>query len=450
MLTSKEYENLITKNDKFVEDTLISLGLVKKYIIDHNLIVVGGMAIDLSLRLKGSKLYNDDVLPDYDFYSPNHHHDAYKIAEILLKAGMKNITVINANHTTTMRVRVNYTVVADVTYIPSSIFKTLPTLDYREMRIIHPHYQFIDQHRALSLPFENSPWEVIAHRWVKDAKRHDLLYKYYPISSTNTSLELSDPIKISSILFHGQCLGGFTALLYWHHKATKLGFKGDTNLSFGTADIDGTGMVVKLPKDSHGITIYSNNIKDLLKKIKDSVSIKKTKYYDRYLDKLPHKIILNNTYEIFDNAGIMRSAKKLENGIYVANLQNVMVYMLTNWFYLNQMKNLGRGDSFLMGYTAARNIVNWATKNSKLKQGFLPSADTYGESDISDSYINAKRIFLEKIKEREKKQLQPDNIFPDTFVNGKIPKKYYKFKPNNIIFKIDGSETNNYVNRIYV
>jgi hypothetical protein len=61
ILSEKEYENIIIKNDKFTEDTLIALGLVKKYIISNNLIVVGGMAIDTSLKLKGTQLYADDI-----------------------------------------------------------------------------------------------------------------------------------------------------------------------------------------------------------------------------------------------------------------------------------------------------------------------------------------------------------------------------------------------------
>ena len=125
MLEKKDYENIILRNDKFTEDTVIALGLVKKYVISNKLIIVGGMAIDMALRLKGDKLYEDDVLPDYDFYSPDYHVDAYKIAEALNGAGLKNISVINANHTSTMRVRVNYTVVADVTYMPRNIFDVL-------------------------------------------------------------------------------------------------------------------------------------------------------------------------------------------------------------------------------------------------------------------------------------------------------------------------------------
>lgn len=453
MLTSKEYENLIIKNDKFVEDTLISLGLVKKYIIENDLIIVGGMAIDLSLKLKGSKLYTDDVLPDYDFYSPSHHTDAYKIAEKLHSAGMKNITVINANHTSTMRVRVNYTVVADVTYIPPSIFKSLPTMIYRDLKIIHPHYQLIDQHRALSLPFENSPWEVITHRWIKDAKRHDLLYSYYPMrDQCTTKYKFTEPIKISALQFANQCVGGFVALLYWQKKAKDMGYKVEHDI--GNIDIDENGFSTSLPIDSHGATIYSNDIKKLTNSLSNTLSFKKVRCYNRYLDKLPYKKIINNTYELFDNNGIMRSAYKLDNNIWVANLQSVMVYMLTNWFLLNKMKEIKRGQSFLTGYIIARNIVTWASNSyKKIKKfnAFLPSVIVYGDVDISDSFINSQRLFLEKIKEIPKRQLQPSNIYPDTFVNGKIPNKLFKFQQKkSIIFNFDGSETSEYVDRIHI
>ena len=63
----------------------------------------------------------------------------------------------------------------------------------------------IDQHRALSLPYENPPWEVVMHRWKKDAKRYDLLYSIYPLKKQKELLDvpaddnfvLTDPIKIS-------------------------------------------------------------------------------------------------------------------------------------------------------------------------------------------------------------------------------------------------------------
>jgi hypothetical protein len=475
MQNEKFYENLLIKNDKFTEDIQIALGLVKKYVVNNKLILVGGMAIDLSLKLKGTQLYDDDVLPDYDFYSPNHHIDAYKIAELLHKVGMKNITVINANHVSTMRVRVNYTVVADVTYIPLSIYKNLPTLYYKELNIIHPHFQMIDQHRALSLPYENSPWEVITHRWEKDATRHDLLYKYYPIKKPKELLDapisdkfkLTEEIKISSILFKNQCVGGFVGLLYWEQFAKKYGFKSNIQNLLGFLQLESSGLIVQIPIDSHGVSIYSNTIIKLHHEIKHKQTIKKERLYNRFLDKLPFKIIIDDKWELFDVNGYMLSAHKLDMGIYITNLQVIMLYMLTNYILLTKIKNIKRGYSFYIGYLKARELVEWASVmyaknfknqkdggNKKLTAAYkllLPTAEVYGNQEISDSYINSKRLFLEHIKAQKKQRLQPKIIFPETFVDGYIPKKYYKFVANNsFLFQFSGNEVNEYINRIYI
>ena len=459
MLSKKEYENIIIKNDKFTEDTMIALGLVKKYIVKHKLLIVGGMAIDFALRLKGTKLYEDDVLPDYDFYSPNYNTDAYHIAEKLKKAGLENISVINANHVSTMRVRVNYTVVADVTYMPKSIYDHLPFIVYRDIRIIHPHYQMIDQHRALSYPYENPPWEVITHRWKKDATRYNMLYEYYPLKYTEKNedeLKLGNEITISSIVFKDQCLSGFAGLLYWEFYAKKMGYK-NHNISLGKIQEDTGGYIIQIPVDSHGISVYSDNVIQLRDELVKKYDIKEEHQYNRFLDKLPHKFILNNVYELFDNKGYMLSAYKTINNIFIANLQNIMLYMLTNLIILTEINSINnRGYSFYIGYITAQSIVKWAGdeyKKSPVKKymPFLPSAEIYGTTEVSDSYINSKRQFLEKIHNKEKVKLQPEIIFPETFINGKIPDKYYKFQPDkSSILQFDGAETKKYNNRINV
>lgn len=458
MLSEKEYEDIIIKNDKFTGDTMIALGLVKKYVMENNLIIVGGMAIDISLRLKGTKLYEDDALPDYDFYSPEYNKDAYKIAERLKNAGMPNISVINANHISTMRVRVNYTVVADVTYIPKYIYDNLPYINYRGIRIIHPHYQMIDQHRALSYPYENAPWEVITHRWKKDATRYDMLYKYYPLKSNEykeTVIKLSDEIQLSAIALREQCLSGFVGLLYWENYAKKLGYK-NTKTSLGKMHEDISGFVVQIPIDSHGISIYSNDVLKLYNDIKKQFHIKKERQYNRFVDKLPYKIILDNKWELFDNDGAMLSAYKTDKDIYIANLQNIMLYMLTNLILLQKIKNVERGYSFYLGYISAQSIIKWACEeykknNSKKYWALFPSVDVYGTDEISDSYINSKRIFLEKIQQRGYEKLQPTIIFPETFVNDKIPKKYYNFNPNtSLILNFNGEESKKYIPRVYL
>jgi len=459
MLSDKDAKDIIVKNDKFTDDTLIALGVVKKYICENNLIIVGGMAIDLSLRLKGLKLYDDETIPDYDFYSPEYNKDAYKIAEKLNQLGLKNISVINANHISTMRVRVNYTVVADVTYIPINIYNTLPHLIYRGLRIIHPHYQMIDQHRALTYPYENAPYEVIKHRWKKDATRYDMLYTYYPLRPKDFKetgeIEFMGEIKISNIIFKNQCIGGFAGLMYWEAYAKKLGYSGG-GVKLGSISEDVNGFVIKIPIDSHGISIYSNDIMGLYNNLDKKFDIKKKRQYNRFLDKLPYKIILDNKWELFDNSGSMLGAYKTKGDIYIANLQAVMLYMLTNLILLQKIKDVERGYTFYLGYIKAQSLVMWAgdlyKKNTNKNYcPLLPSVDVYGSEEISDSYINSKRIFLEKLHMRDPCIFQPDIIFPDTFVGGLIPKKYYNFKPyKSPILNFDGCESSVYKKRIYL
>jgi hypothetical protein len=467
MLNKKYYNDIIVKNDKFTVDTTIALGLVKKYICSNNLLIVGGMAIDFALRLKGSSLYEDGILPDYDFYSPEYNTDAYKIAEKLKNAGLENITVINANHISTMRVRVNYTVVADVTYIPKKIFDNLPFLVYRDIRFIHPHFQLIDQHRSLSRPYENSPWEVILYRWEKDIVRYDMIYKYYPLKSKDfisSKIKLTDEIIINSIDFTDQCISGFAGLLYWIHMAKKLGYK-NNNVNLGKITLDSGGFIVQIPEKSNGLSIYSNNIIQLSNDIKKENSDVIQTQYKRFLDKLPHKFLLkfnlnkltNISYEIFDNGGSMIGAHKTNIGIYIDNLQNIMLYMLTN-ILINTIDGDLDNKSYIyyIGYITAQSIVKWACDNYKLTCDkniipFLPTACVYGNNEISDSYINSKRQFLEAIGERKICQVQPKIIFPEMFVENKIPDIYYKFDPTKSpILQFDGEITDIYINRVYI
>ena len=116
------------------------------------------------------------------------------------------------------------------------------------------------------------------------------------------------------------------------------------------------------------------------------------------------------------------------------------------------MLSSDRGHSFYEGYLLAREIIQWAGSKSGKKFGvFLPSSEIYGIDEISDSYLNSKRLFLEKIKELPKRNLQPKIVFPETFVNGKIPKSYYDFKAKkSFIFHFGGDEVNKYIDRIYV
>jgi hypothetical protein len=219
------YSNIIQKNDIYINIILKALNIVEKFIIDRNLVLVGGMAIDMALRKKGKHIYEDDAVPDYDFLSPEFHKDAYDLSKILVSQGFPEISVINARHPSTMRVRVNFISVADITYYPKNIYDMVPTLQYGKMRIIHPSFQYIDQHRSLSFPFEDPPLETIMQRWKKDTKRYDLLYNEYPLNINTTGhiqneFELrSEPFKFKTRILLDQCIGGFPAIIFWIQKA---------------------------------------------------------------------------------------------------------------------------------------------------------------------------------------------------------------------------------------
>ena len=161
--------------------------------------------------------------------------------------------------------------------------------------------------------------------------------------------------------------------------------------------------------------------------------------YNRFLDKLPFRIKLDNKFELFDNYGILLSAYRMENDIYIANLQNIALYLLCNLIILKDIYTIDSIDKYYYGYLLVMEIVEWAglkykniSKNkdvSTVYDIFLPTACVYGTSDISDSYINSKRLFMEKLGEIKKSKYQPNNIYPDTFIGKKIPPKYYKFNP---------------------
>jgi hypothetical protein len=166
-----------------------ALKFVQQYIIKTNAILVGGMALDSALQMKGSKIYDPATsIPDYDFFHQDSVNSSYELVKILKKMFPDStVDVVRAVHTTTMRVRLQWVVVADMTYMPKSVFDKIKTLEFKGMKIIHPGYTIMDQLDALSRPYINPPREVVSHRWEKDWKRMQLITKYYNIGEGNVT-----------------------------------------------------------------------------------------------------------------------------------------------------------------------------------------------------------------------------------------------------------------------
>lgn len=187
--------------------------IVRKFIQSRQLILYGGIAIDYALRLKGDKIYTDDELPDYDFWSPNHVATAQELVDLLsVEMPGVNLYGFRAKFIRTMRISIgSNNWVADITYIPPELFNKIPTLTYDEMRVVHPHFQFADLHSSLSFPFDNPPQEVIFERGQKDIERYTKLWNCYPIENIATIAPTCAQVGIPRTITAHSVLTGFAA-----------------------------------------------------------------------------------------------------------------------------------------------------------------------------------------------------------------------------------------------
>jgi hypothetical protein len=407
-------EKLMFDHD-FQKDTILqALEIVKNFVIVKERILVGGMAIDFALRTKGTFLYSNDKLPDYDFVTPEFHKDAYDLANIL-SAKFDRVNAINALHASTMRVSVNFVVVADITYIPKDLYDKLPTVKYEGSRIIHPHYQMIDQHRALSLPYENPPREtIIGKRWTQDIERYELLNKYYPIKDENSSQEEffgQDQVNLISYTvgydeWDGICLGGYVGLLFWLTKGKELGhlyeFSDLGSITFANNDITiklQKNMLTTIITDDYAAFLkilgYEDNISLPMEKTQSAeeakISDKKgsreksndtsvpggpekkksgrsssrkrrakkirggatPKFFNSVVGKKPRKIDYKH-FEIIDNKGRMVGCHQpfVTKRIYIANLQDIMCHLLTDAIFFDDKKSMKY-------YIIAKDLLYW-------------------------------------------------------------------------------------------
>ena len=103
---SREYEHVAIEHDPMFQHVVTATARVKEFIRETGAILYGGSAIDFALRLKGDKIYPDDMLivADLDFFSTNSVEDAYKLTDILYNMGFEEARAINAVHIGTMRV----------------------------------------------------------------------------------------------------------------------------------------------------------------------------------------------------------------------------------------------------------------------------------------------------------------------------------------------------------
>lgn len=489
-ISDKTYKDIVRKKNIFTKDLLKATEIVATFIKQYNHVIVGGQAIDFALRLKGAHIYDDDTIPDYDIVSPNFHSDAYILANILIKHDLSNISVINALHPSTMKVKVNFEVVCDITYVPENIYQMLPTLNYRGFQIIHPSFQFIDQHRALSHPYEGAPYITILHRLEKDMKRHDLLYGKYPFTcgidadcsiASHCKKKTSIDIKYSDLftdlikyeiptcqLLKNSCLSGYVALLYWLTKAHQLGFKSSFKLDKSMFDciFNEDQIVCSIPKYLYGITVCSDALFDLIEKIQKHYPDMKFqhKYKNAVLDKIRRKVIMEHIttdtktqvqWEIFDTKGLLLSAHKpwSDCDVWFGNIQLIMQYASTYYWLFScnkKQKTAHKAELYKFIYILCRELVEWAANrwcqpsehdNHETYKLFLPTEETYGQYNWSDRYRLSKQRFRTILQETDPPlfKILPKAAYPPPGALIDLNDPMFIFEPEKSeFFQLDG------------
>lgn len=169
--------------------------ILEEFIRDKKLIIYGGTAIDVLLRLKGHiGIYDyeyDDK--DYDVFSPNALEDIKELAEIFKRNGTKYVKITSAIKEGTYKLflDVEPSAVIDITQIDLSILP-IDKLNFVEVDgLIYndPDQIKIDQYSNLC-----SNLFADMHRHYKASTRVMLMEEYYPLKKAPVPV-LTDSIR---------------------------------------------------------------------------------------------------------------------------------------------------------------------------------------------------------------------------------------------------------------
>lgn len=161
------------------------ISIVEDFIKTKNLVCYGGTAINNILPL-GMQFYDKNTeFPDYDFYSSKALDDAEKLAELYYSKGFTEVEAKSGVHHGTYKVYVNFVPVADITQLPSKLFKALKSksIIVNGIRYAPPDFLRMSMYLELSRP------DGDVSRWEKVLKRLTLLNKYYPMKDPKCKSE---------------------------------------------------------------------------------------------------------------------------------------------------------------------------------------------------------------------------------------------------------------------
>jgi hypothetical protein len=366
------YEKLVFDTYKNKDSVVAALRVVRAFIIEKKLLLTGGMAIDMALKHTGSDgIYADETLPDYDFFSPEFHTHAYELGQKLCAAGMPNVSIINAVHVLTMRVRVNFDVVADITYMDPKIFSKIGRIVVADgVNVVHPYFIMSTQCISLSSPYSGYPREAIMQRWEKDMSRFDMLSAAFPVEPKQAKL-VQHTVTLPK--YSDFCVCGWAAISYWLG-GMKIAYDAETR----QLTYEGVGGECELLSAHIG------------KFVGDGVT-----YMNSYMDIIPRSIIIGDMKKpyirIFDSYGIKYSAHKdPTSGLYIVSPFFLLAKSLVE--ILAEIDVEVNSFIYNLLYRTIKDIADGISETEL--HPMLPSPYTYGDHIVSMSYIAQLHQFL--------------------------------------------------------
>ena len=175
--------NAVDESDKIIGEKIANssevthmISIVESFIISKKLICYGGTAVN-NILPKFAQFYNKNIeVPDYDFYSTHAYQDAIELADIYYKAGYVDVEAKSGIHFGTYKVFVNFIPMADITLLPTQLFKSLSidAITIAGIRYAPANFLRMNMFLELSRPAGD------LSRWEKVLKRLTLLNTYYP------------------------------------------------------------------------------------------------------------------------------------------------------------------------------------------------------------------------------------------------------------------------------
>jgi hypothetical protein len=166
-------EAIDLRDEAMVRDPALrkALGIVETFLRRTGRVCYGGMAINAHLP-SAYKFYDfSKVLPDYDFFTPNPDDDVNALVAAFKDAGYDSVSARVGMHEGTTKIFVNYTAVADISFIPIWLYKILYRRSIVDDGVHYADADFLRMNMYLELSRPKGEVE----RWEKVYKRLVLL-----------------------------------------------------------------------------------------------------------------------------------------------------------------------------------------------------------------------------------------------------------------------------------